>query len=280
MKTPKIICLVIVISLMFIPLVIKPTISQIPPYETGNWDFSGKRHLPKHRQLIIPLEGQDKYRMRTFAYFLDSDEDLEGTVDTIVAIFGVQSVRNAPFFSDFFEETSVTGLRATYSFSLETESGIDWLTLTDDVKNTSSPNYDPLIDYIYRGVESKAKIFVKEVFDPSLTHLAIPIHLAYLNQTVGTVGYWQIIYDDGTLVNGNFTTYGVGSPLFVDPKDPENEAYWWPQYNLTIAQNVGRSSLPRSHDFKVSISFLSILSGIAVLVLLTQTVKFSRRLKK
>ena len=261
---------------IFTPVLHKEVIAAKHPF-VDEWDFSGTRHLPKHRQMVFPIGEVDPYRMRTFVFLLDTD-GYRDTVETIVAIYGVQSIRNAPFYSEFFEETTVVGLRANYSFEIAENSGIQWKILNYDDTDNTSIGYDPKYHFLYDEIVGKLKYRFPELFvqvgSTTTDEITMDINLAYLTEVTGLVGHWQIIYEDGTLVNGNFTTYGPTNPIFWGPGEntTDSRAYeagdYWPDYNLTIAQNVERSSLPRTHSMSVSFPFLFVASSFAVIVLL------------
>ena len=72
MKHTKPICLVLITIFIFTPVLHKETLAAEHPY-VDEWDFSGTRHLPKHRQMVFPIGALDPYRMRTFVYLLDED---------------------------------------------------------------------------------------------------------------------------------------------------------------------------------------------------------------
>ena len=282
MKHTKPICLILIVIFIFTPVLHKEILAAEHPY-VEEWDFSGTRHLPKNRQLVIPIWELDPYRMRTFVYLLDTD-GYRDTVESIVAIYGIQSIRNAPFYSEFFEETTVVGLRANYSFKIAENSGIQWKILNYDDTDVNSSGYDPKYHFAYDQISSKLQYRFPELFDED--EILMDINLAYLTEITGLVGYWQILYEDGTLVNGNFTTFGPTNPIFwgagqntTDPRSYPEEEYW-PDYNLTIAQNVERSSLPRTHSFSVTFPFLFIASSFAVIVVLLAIKGKSRRKQK
>ena len=97
----------------------------------------------------------------------------------------------------------------------------------------------------------------------------------------GVVGHWQKLYKDKTVVNGNFSTFGVDNPLFIGPPhEPYPEEQWWPQYNVTIAQNVERTSLPRTHSLAVDYPFLSVISTFAIGLIIFFSTKKRRRNQK
>ena len=269
---------------IFTPVLHKEVIAAEHPF-VDEWDFSGTRNLPKHRQMVFPIGALDPYRMRTFVYLLDHD-GVRDTVEEIVAIYGVQSVRNAPYYSEFFEETTVSALKANYSFKIEESSGIQWETLNYEDTDVNASGYDPRFHFVYDQIEDKLNWIYgfPELFVGN--RILMDINLAYMTQVTGVVGYWQVIYEDGTLVNGNFTTYGPTNPIFWGPGEntTDSRAYdsdeYWPDYNMTIAQNVERSSLPRTHSMSVSFPFLFVASSFAVIILLIAVKgKLRRKLK-
>ncbi|MEE9409989.1 MAG: hypothetical protein V3V41_03595 [Candidatus Heimdallarchaeota archaeon] len=269
MKHTRLICLILITIFMFTPVLQKKVMAADHPF-VEEWDFSGNRPFPKNRQLVIPIAGLDPYRMRTFVYLLNEDLNTS-TVETIVAIYGVQPVRNAPHYSTFFEEEKVSGLKATYSFKIDDNSGLSWEIINYDTTNSSLPGYDPSRHFLYDQIRSKLSYRFPELYEDEV--IQQPINLAYLPQITGIVGYWQILYEDGTLVNGNFTTYGPTNPIFWGPgqNTSDSRAYgqedYWPDYNLTVAQNIERSSLPRTHSFRVSFPFSITAAAFSAIVI-------------
>jgi len=244
-------------------------------YDEYFWEFSGVRHFPKHRQVLIPNLAEDPYRIRTFIYALD--QDLNNFVDLLVAIHGVQPIRNAPSFSDFFEETQVQGNGANYSFTINEVSGLSWMAITPANKAT----FDNKTQDIYDGIVDKLGsplVSLPEIWSGS--ELSLPVHLADFTRVVGSVGFWQIIYEDGTLVNGNFTTYGPENPLPSFSTERNTTAYDWPDYNLTVAENVERSSLPRTHSFSVSFPFVSVIISFSTIIAVLTIINVKRRRKR
>ncbi|MCG3220193.1 MAG: hypothetical protein H7641_02335, partial [Candidatus Heimdallarchaeota archaeon] len=80
--------------------------------------------------------------------------------------------------------------------------------------------------------------------------------------------------------NGNFSTFGPDNPIFVDPQDENNTAYWWPTYNISIAQNVERTSLPRTNSFEIDFSFMGVLIAFSIfstVFALTRTIRRSKK---
>ncbi|MBY9001482.1 MAG: hypothetical protein KGD64_11235 [Candidatus Heimdallarchaeota archaeon] len=232
------------------------------------WDFQGEVTQQKHRVKIIPSFAVDPLQMRTFLFCLEQD-NITG-VDVLVALYGVQPIRNAPYYSDFFETTSVGG---TYGFNL-TVSGISWVIMTENVMDNETAEYDEELAPIYDTIVDKIRYSHLELF--SGDNLILPIHIAVLTKQTGSVGIWQQINKDQTVINGNLTTFGADNPMYTDPKEPENEDYWWPKYNMSIVQNFQRTSLPRTHSLSVAFPFVASLAafgGIIVIIAVSQTTK-------
>ncbi|MHA1199686.1 MAG: hypothetical protein ACTSQF_10200 [Candidatus Heimdallarchaeaceae archaeon] len=293
MKYPKIICLTLVLSFLFTPFVndnLAPTSGQL--VFTENWDFKGMINQQSHRVKYIPLfptDGvsksviEDPNVLRTFIFFLDDIEDTDKDPDSIVALHGINEIRNAPLASIFWEEPAPG---AQYGFNVSTENGIEWIDVWGDspIVNSSSSQYNQEIDFIYRRVLLKAIAFATNEFlfdDPISRNLLVPVHIAYLVNRTGVVGHWQQINKDQTIINGNFTTFGPDNPIFVGPlHDPYPEDEWWPGYNITVAQNVDRTSRPRTHSLEVDFQFISILATIGITLTIFTLIKRIRRIKK
>lgn len=240
-----------------------------------DWEFNGIRHYPKHRQTVIPSIYEDPYRIRTFVYALDTTDD--GFVDLIVALHGIQSIRNAPGFSDFFEESKVQGNGGNYSFAINEVSGLEWMYITPvnvvTFDNKTQDIYARIVDKLDSPLVSLPEIW-------SGSDLRLPVHLVDFTLVVGPVGHWQIIYEDGTLVNGNFTTYGPANPLPSFSTERNTTLYDWPYYNLTVAENVERSSLPRTHSFSVSFPFLSVIISFSTIIAIYTFIYTKRRRRR
>ena len=241
------------------------------------WKYNGIRHFPKHRQIVIPSLYEDPYKIRTFVYVLDQNDD--GVEDLIVALHGIQSIRNAPSFSDFFEETKVQGNGGNYSFAINEASGLTWVEITADnvitFDNKTQDIYERIVDKLDPPLTTRLFPDLWDAYD----HLILPVQLVDFTLVVGSVGFWQIIYEDGTLVNGNFTTYGPANPLPTFTNERNTTLYEWPDYNLTVAENVERSSLPRTHSFSVSYSFLSVIISFSTIVAI-YTIIYTKRRRK
>ena len=72
------------------------------------------------------------------------------------------------------------------------------------------------------------------------------------------------------------TTYGDENPIFVEDKSGSV----WPEYNITIAQNLFRSANPRTHSFEVDFSVGGILTLGILFGILSISAKNTRRNKK
>ncbi|MCE7742352.1 MAG: hypothetical protein GOP50_07805 [Candidatus Heimdallarchaeota archaeon] len=290
MKYPKVICLTLVLSFLFTPFVndnLTPISGEL--IFTENWDYKGVVNQQSHRVKYIPIfptDGvtksviEDPYRLRTFIFFLDDIEDNDTNPDSIVALHGINEIRNAPLASLFWEEPAPG---AEYGFNVSAESGIEWIDVWDDspIVNSSSSQYNQEIDFIYRRVLLKAIAFVSNPFLFDGLDLIVPVHIAYLLNRTGVVGHWQQINKDQTIINGNFTTYGPDNPIFVGPThDPYPEDEWWPNFNITVAQNVDRTSRPRTHSLEVDFQFISVLATIGITLTIFTLIKRIRRIKR
>ncbi len=275
MKHSRLISITFIISLLIAPFLSPSTTTINAAVGEETWEFQGLVTQQKYRVKIVPSFSVDPLRMRTFLFCLEQD-NITG-VDALVALYGIQPIRNAPHYSDFFESTSLGG---TYGFNITGE-GMFWSTIDEDVMDGESAEYDAILAPIYQSIINKISYTHKdELFIGDTGILRLPINIVLLNSQPGSVGIWQQINKDQTVIYGNFTTYGAEAPLYKDPQEPENQDYWWPQYNVTIAQNFLRTSLPRTHNFKVAFPFLAsiaIFGGIIVLLTIKQTV---RRIKK
>jgi hypothetical protein len=211
-------------------------------------------------------------------YALDQTDD--GFVDIIVALHGIQSIRNAPSFSDFFEEKKVQGNGGNYSFAINEASGLEWMDITPvnvgTFDNKTQDIYNRIVDKLSSPLVSLPEIWTGS---PG-SDLRFPVHLVDFTLVVGSVGHWQIIYEDATLVNGNFTTYGPENPLPNFATERNTTLYEWPDYNLTVAENVERSSLPRTHSFSVTFPFLSVIITFSTIIAIYTLVYTKRRIKR
>ncbi|MCG3224845.1 MAG: hypothetical protein H7647_10285 [Candidatus Heimdallarchaeota archaeon] len=275
MKHSRFISIAFIISLLVAPFLSTSTTTVNAVVGEESWDYQGVVKQQKHRLKIIPSFSVDPFQMRTFLFCLDQDDIT--SVDALVALYGIQPIRDSPQYSDFFEITSLGGM---YGFNVTGE-GMSWVTMTEDVMDNGTAEYDEILAPIYETILTKLKytheeLFVAELYVQSIFVLRLPIHIVLLNSQLGSVGLWQQINKDKTVIYGNFTTYGALAPLYTDPQEPENPDYWWPQYNVTIAQNFLRTSLPRTHSLTVSFPFLASLAafgGIVVLLAIVQNVR-------
>ena len=279
MKHSRLISVTFIISILIAPFFSPSatTINAVVGEET--WEFQGFVTQQKYRVKITTAHAIDPLRTRTFLFCLEQD-NIAG-VDVIVALYGVQPIRNAPKYSDFFESTSLGG---EYGFNITGE-GMSWVTMTEDVMDNETAEYDEDLAIVYETIINKIKYTHSELFDPVLYSqliyvLNLPIHIALLNSQIGSVGVWQQINKDQTVIYGNFTTYGAELPLYTDPQEPENPDYWWPDYNVTISQNYLRTALPGTHSLKVTFPFLAYIAafgGIVVLLAINQTIRRKRK---
>ena len=279
MKHSRFISIAFIISLLVVPFLSSPTMTVNAAVGEETWDYQGVVTQQKYRVKVTPSYYVDPLQMRTFLFCLEQD-NYTG-VDSLVALHGIQPIRNAPFYSDFFESTSLGG---TYGFNVTGE-GMSWVTMTEDVMDNATAEYDEDLAVIYETIVEKIKYTHEELFDPVLYAsyiyvLELPIHIVRFNSQLGSVGVWQQINKDQTVIYGNFTTYGGESPLYTDPKDPDNTDYWWPQYNVTIAQNFQRTSLPRTHSLYVAFPFLASIAAIGGIAILVATNQIIRRKRK
>ena len=274
MNYSKQISLIFLCSLLVAPFVTTSTVAQESTLDADEWDYQGVISQQKYRLQILLSYEDDPYQTRTFVYCLDSD-GIPG-IDTLVALIGIQPIRNAPQYSAFFETTSVGG---TYGFALRNDA-ISWITVDENVMDVNSSMYDEVLAPIYEEIEDKVDYGYDDIYDGDTDRIIYPIHFAKLNSIVGSVGDWQQINRDQTIINGNFTTYGLESPLYRDPQDPDNEDLWWPDYNVTIAQNFQRSSLPRTHSFNVDFPFIASLSAFGAIILVLLVSHKIRRKKQ
>lgn len=287
MKYPKIICLTIVLSFLFTPFVNNITPATGEMVFTENWDYKGIVNQQSHRVKYIPLyptDGvsksviEDPLVRRTFIFALDDLEDLDKEPDTIVALHGINEIRDAPYASLFWEEASPG---AEYGFNVSQENGIEWIDVLPNspIINDSSPLYNEDIYFIYERVKIKL-VAISALWGPGL-ELNTPVHIAYFINRTGVVGHWQQINKDQTIINGNFTTFGPDNPLFVGPtQNPYDESEWWPQHNITVAQNVIRTSRPRTHSLEVDFQFISVISSLGIVLVMFALVNRIRRMKK
>ncbi len=257
---------------------------------TDSWDYKGIINRQNHRIRYSPIYGLDPDMLRTFIFCLDDATDDDTDIDTIVALHGINPLRNAPHYSLIFESTSLGG---EYGFNVSSELGMAWVDVEydSDVINASSSSYDLAIAEIYDFVKLSTIYSLKEegLYDnyTNPVNLVFPVHIANFVTQTGIIGHWRQVNKDQTVINGNFTTFGADNPIFTGPvneTDPTNYAYpedqWWPQFNVTVAQNVERTSLPRTHSFQVNFPFTTIVASFALVLVIFTFVKKSRRLTR
>jgi hypothetical protein len=282
-KKNKLICFTVILAFLTVPFANDQLAPVTGVFEfTDAWDYQGILNRQNHRIRYIPPYGADPYRRRTFIFCLDSVDDEIKEIDTIVAMHGINALRNAPLYSLFFEESSLGG---KYGFNVSTEAGMDWYHVDwdSDVINASSPAYVPRVKIIYDVVVSSTQFSLPELYDID-DHLIFTVHIANFISQTGVVGHWQQINKDQTVINGNFTTFGPDYPIFTGPvneTDPTDYAYpeedWWPQFNITVAQNVQRTSLPRTHSFQVEFPFTAVIASFALAIAIFAVIRRHRR---
>ncbi len=283
MKKNKLISLTLILAFLAVPFAIHQSSPVTGVFEFTNvWDYQGILNRQNHRIRYIPPFGLDNYRRRTFIFCLDSVDDEVKEINIMVAMHGINALRNAPLYSLFFEESSLGG---KYGFNVSAEAGMSWYDVYwySDIINASTVSYDPAIADIYDVVVSSTQYTLPELYDPS-DHLIFPVHIANFVSQTGVVGHWQQINKDQTVINGNFTTFGPDNPIFTGPvnaTDPTNYAYpeedWWPQFNITVAQNVQRTSLPRTHSFQVDFPFTALIASFALAIMIFTSARRNRR---
>ena len=309
MKYTKTLCLVILVSLLassFAHLDMKAQEDEKCPILRGNFEYQGIIREQKFRKKLVPSFYDDEthplydvfggYKQRSILFCFDSCLDDDQDVDQLVVIYGVGTLRNAPLYSIDFEATELGGV---YGLNVSEESGIEWEILTPNVMDKNSSEYDPLHSGIYTLVVNQTWLTHTEIYktrNPSIGYTANVIYedwelwgflenleniiFADLTKNIGSVGTWQQINKDETVINGNFTTFGPENPIYVDPQDENNTAYWWPTYNISIAQNIERTSLPRTNSFEISFSFIGVLIAFTVFATVYAILRISRRLRK
>ena len=272
------------------------------PILRGNFEYQGIVHEQKFRKKIIAQYISDEtdplygifggYRHRLFLFCFDSCLDESEDIDQIVVLYGLGTLRNAPLYSFEFEETELGGV---YGLNISHQNDIEWETLQPTVMNEASADYDEFHSAIYTLIINNTYLTHPEIYKHSGATLSLiygdwetfgfreeleNIIFADLTVNTGVVGNWQQINRDETVINGNFSTFGPTNPIFVDPQDENNTARWWPTYNIAIAQDIERTSLPRTHSFEISFSFIGILFGLVVFSAALVVIKFRRRVKK
>ena len=308
MKYTRIGCLLILLALVITPLMFNSIKGQDDDCPTGidYYEYQGIIREQKFRKKLVPQFYDDPsnplydvfggFKLRSFVFFFDSCDDIDNDINQIVCLYGINDLRNAPFYSLNFESTELGGV---YGINLSKEIGVDWVTLSPDVMNKTLPAYDRFYSAIYTLIVNNTYLTHKELYHerPSLPPVTLSdiyedwdswglfpelenIVLADLTARTGSVGVWQQINKDQTIIKGNFTTYGPTNPIFKNPQDVNNTDDWWPTYNISVAQNIERSSLPRTHSFEVNYSFVGVLSAFGVIFAVISIRLLSRRSKK
>ena len=282
-KKNKLICFTLILAFLAVPFANHQFTPVTGVFEfTDVWDYQGILNRQNHRIKYHSSFVIDPYLRRTFVFCLDSVDDEVKEITTIVAMHGIGPLRNAPLHSLFFEISSLGG---KYGFNVSAEAGMSWYDVywDSDVINASTVSYEPAIANIYNVVLTSTQYSLPELYDVS-DHLIFPVHIANFVSQTGIVGHWQQINKDQTVINGNFTTFGPDNPIFTGPineTDPTDIAYpeedWWPQYNITVAQNVQRTSLPRTHSFQIDFPFTVVLASFALALVVVTSVRRNRR---
>ncbi len=255
MKKLKILMLLLILGLAYFSST-NMTSAQIE--EDIRWDYSGYIRQQTDRGIIT----EDSPFRLNYYYHLFYDEETE-QIDSIVVIYGLRPIINAPHYSKFFDK----GVTQThFSYWLNKSVNLKWINVTYDMCfNEASPDYNPEFQYVYNATTSNA--FVKNTKDIwQAGKLKYPIHFANLSSVQGEdLGEWKMIKSDGTIIRGQFTTYGTNYPLYNNSKTH----YIWPYYNITVAQDSFRSSLPRSYSVEVPFPFsIVIIASITVAIIM------------
>lgn len=238
--------------------------------EEIDWEYTG---IIKTQSDRLKLESSyDPYSIQLHLFLLNDTEE-EQTIH-LVAIYGIRPIMNAPLYSENFD---ITSAGAKYKFKLHADKGITWTNITTfDVNNTEyNPDIALFIEIIRIRLYKHPEFFggSEETITANLTQT---IHLANLTSNIGEVGLWEQVRKDGTIIRGTFHTYGLEEPLYEN----EEIGYKWPDYNITIATDLYRSSLPRTHLVKLSFSFLSFsfaLGTAAILITLFSNIRRRKR---
>lgn len=242
--------------------------------EEIDWEYAGRVNTQSDRLKIE--SSYDPYRIQLHLFLLEDIED-EQTIN-LVAMYGIRPIMNAPLYSENFE---ITSAGAIYKFKLLDEKRITWTNITTfDVNNTE---YNPDIALFILDIRIKLskhpEFFESEEGDlfPNINgNFTSTIHLANLTSNIGEVGLWEQVRKDGTIIRGLFHTYGYEEPLYED----EEIGYKWPDYNITVAKDLYRSSLPRTHSVKVAFPFLSFSFAIGTAAILITLFSNIRRRKR
>jgi hypothetical protein len=276
------------------------------PVLRGNYEYQGIIHEQKFRKKLIPAFYDDPsnplydifggYRHRSFLFCFDICEDEDEDIDELVVVYGVGTLRNAPLYSIDFESTELGGV---YGINISHEQGVEWEVLSPSVMDKNSSEYDEFHSAIYTLVVNQTWLSHTEIYKTRNPNLGYTANIIYedwdlwglleelenivfvdLTKSTGDVGTWQQINKDQTVINGNFTTFGPTNPIFVDPQDENNTALWWPTYNISIARNIERTSLPRTNSFEIDFSLMGVLIAFSVFSMVYALAKIRRRFKK
>ncbi|MHA1954509.1 MAG: hypothetical protein ACW96U_11250 [Candidatus Heimdallarchaeaceae archaeon] len=308
MKYTKILCLVILMSLLASPFANFNINAQEEkcPVLRGNFEYQGIVHEQKFRKKLIPSFYDDVshplydvfggFKHRSFLFCFDSCDDDDEDIDQLVIIYGLGTLRNAPLYSIDFEYTELGGV---YGINVSHEKGVNWITMSPDVMDDASPEYDKFYSAIYTMIINQTYLTHTEIYKPRNPSLPYTLSIIYedwdlwgftenlenivlvdLTKDTGNVGTWQQINKDETVINGNFTTFGPENPIFVSPQDENNTALWWPTYNISIAVNVERTSLPRTNSFEIDYSLIGVLLAFSILSTVFVITRRIRRSKK
>ncbi len=308
MKYTKISCIVILMSLLASPFANYNINAQEEkcPVLRGNFEYQGIVHEQKFRKKLIPgfydeishplYDVFGGFKQRSFLFCFDSCDDDDEDIDQLVIIYGIGTLRNAPLYSIDFEYTELDGV---YGINASHENGINWVTISPDVMDKALPEYDQFYSAIYTLLVNQTYLTHTEIYKTRNPELPYTLNIIYedwdlwgfhenlenvifldLTKNTGNVGIWQQINKDETVINGNFSTFGPDNPIFVDPQDENNTAYWWPTYNISIAQNVERTSLPRTNSFEIDFSFMGVIIAFSILSTVYVITRTIRRRKK
>ncbi|UJG40657.1 MAG: hypothetical protein K9W45_12580 [Candidatus Heimdallarchaeum aukensis] len=266
MKKHYVLALVFIISLSF-SLTPKLNISAQIEEEEIDWDYSG---LIKFQADRIKFDEDSPIKLRYY-YHLFYNEETE-TVESLVVLYGLRPIISAPYYSKFFSEGATY---TRFSYWLNDSYDIDWIDITyESVTDETSENYAPEYLTVYNAIANNSLFKTRSDVWERTGVIKFPIHFANLSSVIGeTIGLWEIIQRDGTIIRGQFTTYGKTNPIFEDPKS----SYTWPDYNVTVAQDIERSSLPREHSVRVPYSLTSTVLASFALTLFLNVLKRSKK---
>ena len=271
MKHFRVLEFIIILMLLMGTLGFYTTLAD-PDEEEIDWKYTGIVNTQSDRLKIE--RSYDLHRLQLHLFLLEDVEDEQTT--HLVAIYGIRPIMNAPLYSENF---AVTSAGATYKFNLFDIEGITWTNITTFDENNITFNPDiALFTFDIRIKLSKHPEFFDAEEDALSPHMSgnftQTIYWANLTSNIGEVGLWEQVRKDGTIIRGSFHTYGLEEPLYEN----EETGYKWPDYNITVAKDSYRSSLPRTHSVKVSFSFLSFSFALGTAaILITQFSNIRRR---